>query len=99
MRPNYRTLVQLSVFAVATLPRGSFAGMPPLERSVSPSRQFIIYGADARVRGAVSELAERTKSDLLALLHQRDGWTTPVLLNLQTPQPTRPELPPAAFHV
>jgi hypothetical protein len=99
MRPNYRTLVQLSVFAVATLTRGSFAGMPPLERSVSPSRQFIIYGADARVRGAVSELAERTKSDLLAVLHQRDAWSTPVLINLQLPEATRPELPPTAFHV
>jgi hypothetical protein len=71
----------------------------PLERSVSPSRQFIIYGADPRVRGAVSELAERTKSDLLALLHQRDGWITPVLINLQSPQTTRPELPAAALRV
>jgi hypothetical protein len=75
------------------------ASAAPLERSVSPSRQFIVYGADARVRGAISELAERTKSDLLALLHQRDGWTTPVLINLQSPQATRPELPPAALHV
>jgi hypothetical protein len=71
----------------------------PLERSVSPSRQFIVYGADARMRGAVSELAERTKANLLALLHQPDRWTTPVLINLQLPQATRPELPPAALRV
>lgn len=71
----------------------------PLERSVSPSRQFIVYGADARARGAVSELAERTKANLLSLLHQPDRWTTPVLINLQVPQATRPDLPPAAFRV
>ena len=41
------------------------------ERSVSPSRQFVIYGADAELRGAVSDLAERTKADFLALLRQR----------------------------
>jgi hypothetical protein len=81
------------------LPLCGVAAGAPLERSVSPSRQFIVYGADARVRGAISELAERTKSGLLALLHQTDGWTTPVLINLQSPQTTRPELPGAAFRV
>jgi len=40
------------------------------EHSVSPSRQFVIYGADAELRGAVSDLAERTKADLLTLLRQ-----------------------------
>jgi len=38
------------------------------ERSISPSRQFVIYGGDAKLRGAVSGLAEETKSNLLALL-------------------------------
>jgi hypothetical protein len=93
MRIDCRAIFTLSIFAFQSL-----RAAPP-ERSMSPSRQFIVYGADARVRGAVSELAERTKSDLLAVLHQRDGWTTPVLINLQTPRATRPELPGAAFRV
>ena len=70
--------------------------VPAPERSVSPSRQFIIYGANTRLRAAISELAETTKANLLALIRQPDRWTTPVIVNLQLPQTTRPELPPAA---
>ena len=53
------------------------------QRSVSSSRQFILYGADARLRGAVSELAETTKGNLLELLRQSfeaadfEGWWPP----------------------
>jgi len=67
----------------------------PTERSVSPSRQFIIYGADAALRGAVSDLAERTKADFLVLLRQRDNWTVPIVVNLQLQQANLPEVPPA----
>src|SRR6266403_168692 len=67
----------------------------PQERSVSPSRQFIIYGADAALRGAVSDLAERTKADFLVLLRQRDNWTVPLVLNLQLQRANLPEVPPA----
>ena len=67
----------------------------PTEHSTSPSRQFVIYGADAKVRGAISGLAEQTKTNLLALLRQRDGWETPVVVNLQSQQSNLPELPPA----
>src|SRR5262249_47281924 len=65
------------------------------ERSISPSRQFVIYGADAKVRGAVSGLAEQTKANLLGLLRQRDDWKTPVVVNLQPQQANVPEIPPA----
>jgi len=66
-----------------------------LEHSVSPSRQFIIYGADAQLRGAVSSVAERTKTNLLALLRQRDNWIVPTVVNLQPQQANLPEIPPA----
>jgi hypothetical protein len=69
-------------------------GAPP-EHSTSPSRQFVIYGADAKVRGAISGLAEQTKTNLLTLLRQRDGWKTPVVINLQPQQANAPEIPPA----
>ncbi len=62
---------------------------------MSPSRHFIIYGADAVLRGAVSNLAERTKTNLLGLLRQRDNWTLPIVLNLQPEQANLPEVPPA----
>jgi len=63
-----------------------------LEHSVSPSRQFVIYGADAQLRGAVSDLAERTKADFLALLRQRDNWVVPIVVNLQPQQANLPEI-------
>ena len=68
------------------------------ERSVSPSHQFIIYGADVVLRGAVSNLAEQTKTNLLALLRQRDAWKIPVVINLQPQQANLPEIPPAELH-
>ena len=66
-----------------------------LEHSVSPSRQFVIYGADAQLRGAVSNVAERTKTNLLVLLRQRDNWVVPIVVNLQPQQANLPEIPPA----
>ena len=65
------------------------------EHSTSPSRQFIIYGADAKVRGAISGLAEQTKANFLGLLRRRDDWKTPVVINLQPQQANLPEIPPA----
>jgi hypothetical protein len=70
-----------------------YAGPP--ERSVSPSQQFVIYGADAVLRGAVSNLAERTKTNLLAVLRQRDNWAVPIVINLEQEQANLPEIPPA----
>jgi hypothetical protein len=61
--------------------------------SVSPSRQFVIYGADPALRGTISELAEQTKTNVLALLRQRDGWRTAVVINLQPQQANLPEIP------
>src|SRR5438094_1813901 len=65
------------------------------EHSTSPSRQFVIYGAAAKVRGAISGLAEQTKTNLLGLLRQRDDWKTPVVVNLQSQQSNLPEIPAA----
>jgi hypothetical protein len=61
--------------------------------SVSPSRQFVIYGADASLRGTISELAEKTKANLLGLLGRRDEWKTAVVINLQPRQANLPESP------
>ena len=78
-----------SIFACQSL----HATLP--ERSVSPSHQFIIYGADVVLRGVVSDLAEQTKTNLLALLRQRDGWKIPVVINLQPQQAHLPDIPSA----
>ncbi len=62
-------------------------------RSTSTSRQFLVYGAEVRVRGAMCDLAERTKSDLLRLLGLRDGWKTPLIVNLDYPRTNIPDTP------
>jgi len=91
MPPQMKRVASV-LFAVATwqLVYGA-----PSEHSTSPSREFVVYGADAKTRGAISGLAEQTKSNLLALLRQRDDWKTPVVINLQPKQSNLPEIPPA----
>lgn len=68
------------------------------ERTISTSRQFILYGTDVALRGAISHLAEETKANLLTLLQRSDAWETPIVINLQFPQTNLPEIPPAALH-
>lgn len=65
--------------------------------STSTSRQFIVYGADVRVRGALCDLAERTKANLLKVLQLRDDWKTPIVVNLDYPQANLPELALSRF--
>jgi hypothetical protein len=69
------------------------------DHSTSPSRQFVIYGADAKTRGAISGLAEQTKTNFLALLRQRDDWKTSVVVNLQPQQANVPEVLPADLRI
>jgi len=83
----------VAILCSAVTWQAAYAAQP--EHSTSPSRQFVIYGADAKVRGAISGLAEKTKTDFLGLLRQRDDWKTPVVVNLQSQQSNLPELPPA----
>src|SRR4029078_5354635 len=82
-----------SVLCSAVTWQAAYAAQP--QHSTSPSRQFVIYGADAKIRGAISGLAEQSKSNLLSLLRQRDDWKTPIVINLQPTQSNLPEIPPA----
>jgi hypothetical protein len=91
MKVNCRAIFILLIFALQSLHAASPA------RSVSPSQQFIVYGADAALRAAVSELAERTKANFLALLRRPDRWKTPVIINLQLPQANLPKIPAAGL--
>ncbi|MEY2489852.1 MAG: hypothetical protein QOC70_1794 [Verrucomicrobiota bacterium] len=93
MIPVYRAgPALLWLFACAPL----VVSAPP-ERSVSNSRQFLVYGPDVRLRGALCDLAEKTKRDVLQLIDQRDEWTTPIVVNAQYPQANLPERPPSAL--
>jgi hypothetical protein len=63
------------------------------EQSISTSRQFIVYGTDLAVRGAICDLAERTKRELLTLLNQHDDWRIPIVIDAQFWQANLPETP------
>jgi hypothetical protein len=67
------------------------------QRSVSTSRQFLVYGADLRLRGAICDLAERTKREVLRVIDQRDEWVTPIVVDTHYPQANWPERPRAAL--
>lgn len=68
-------------------------------KSVSSSRQFIVYGTEIGARGAICDLAEGVKRDLLNLLGQRDAWATPIVINAQYPQANLPEFPRLAVNL
>jgi hypothetical protein len=63
------------------------------DQSISTSRQFIVYGSDLGLRGAICNFAERTKRELLSLLDQRDEWKTAIVINAQYRQANLPDLP------
>jgi hypothetical protein len=92
MRGSRKILLGLGGVFCLTIGTASPAGKP---RSTSTSRQFLVYGADVRLRGAVCDLAEQTKAGLLHLLELRDNWKTPLIVNLDYPQANLPDLPAA----
>ena len=49
------------------------------------------------MRGAMCDLAERTKSNLLQVLGLRDNWKTPLVINLDYPQANLPEMLPSGL--
>ena len=87
----------LAPFLARLIAASGLYGFEFAERSVSPSGQFVIYGADAGSRGAVSALAERAKTNLLSLLKESDGWKIAIVINLQMRAVNVPEMPATTF--
>jgi len=81
------------VFVIGICALGAAVAANPVDQSISTSRQFIVYGTDVPVRGAICDFAERAKRELLTLLAQRDNWTTPIVINAQYPRANLPEAP------
>ncbi|HEY1768905.1 MAG TPA: hypothetical protein VGG02_01450 [Chthoniobacterales bacterium] len=83
--------------AIVLLLSATFSHAQTRPHSTSTSRQFIVYGAGVPERGAVCDLAETTKANLLNLLGQPDRWQTTLIINLQSPQANLPEIPRSSF--
>ncbi len=86
----------IAVLCVLACAQAGASSLP--ERSVSTSRQFLVYGNDIRLRAAICDLAERTKGDVLRLSDQRDEWTTPIVVHARFPQANLPEAPRGALY-
>lgn len=63
------------------------------QRSVSVSRQFVIYCDDTAMRLAVSSFAEETKTEVLKVLDQADLWKIPIVISLIPRDITQPDQP------
>ena len=93
---RYTSLLLFSVILLATVPQRR-SGAETAERSVSASHQFVVYGVTVQLRGAVADVAEKTKTNVLQLLQVRDTWQIPIVLNLQFPQANVPDAPVTAL--
>jgi hypothetical protein len=62
-------------------------------RSVSSSRQFIVYCQDARLRMAVTSFVEEAKESVLQTLGTGDQWKIPIVINFRASRTTEPGRP------
>ena len=76
-------LPQPAVNAGSTLSPSPAFGLN--QRSVSNSRQFIVYCPDVRLRMAVTGFVETAKASALQTLGLRDHWKFPIVVNLMRP--------------
>lgn len=61
------------------------------QRTVSASRQFIIFCPDPEARSRVAGFVEEVKTCLLELLGAPDSWKAPILLTLENSSSAAPE--------
>jgi hypothetical protein len=59
----------------------------PIQRSVSSSRQFVVYNQDGTLRSKVARKAEDVKREWLELLQRADEWKSPIIVKINTPSP------------
>ncbi len=70
------------------LPLGTaFAVLDLPKRSVSSSRQFVVYTNDADLRSKVAMRAEDLKTAVLETLDGKDEWKLPIILNIGSNPP------------
>ena len=67
--------------------------------SICTSRQFLVYGSDLQLRGAVCDLAESVKRELLELISRRDTWSAPIVINAHSTEANLPEISRASLTI
>ena len=57
-----------------------------LPKTVSTSRQFIVYHEDPQLRSAIARSAEKMKQRWLEMMNLRDQWKLPIAIHLSRPK-------------
>lgn len=79
---NPRPLLVAGALLLLGGPAGA-AAVDPKARSISSSRQFVVYCEDIALRGRVAGFVEDVKADALQLLGQStDAWKIPIVITL-----------------
>jgi hypothetical protein len=66
----------------------AWAAIDTLQRSLSTSKQFVVYCPDVRLRLSVVSFVETAKHEVLETLGLGDHWQIPIIVNLQPPVST-----------
>ena len=75
----------LRLAALLLLPGAAIAALDGPARSVSSSKQFVVYSNDSKLRSLVSMRAEDNKREFLDLLGEKDAWKTPIIIQFGPP--------------
>ena len=92
-------LIGLALGFLAALPLTAPAALPQQFRSISLSKQFVIYCSDPQMRYSISSAAEEIKLGVLSVLSQKDQWKAPIVINVHREDPTEPGAPPSALNL
>jgi hypothetical protein len=84
-----------TIWLLALSATAVFAAEPPT-RSVSTSKQFIVYSDDAKVRSEALIRAEDLKREFLEFLRLKDEWKMPIILKFGPPPNVKR---PPRFHI
>lgn len=93
MRPGLAVAAWLSLTAAVFAQAKPAPVSGPVQRSISASKQFVIYFSDGAVRGRLARMAEDCKEEWLrSLAISKDEWKAPIIIQVVS---TRPPNAPA----
>jgi len=76
------------VAGLALLASPASAGADPRARSISSSKQFVVYCSDAGLRGQIATALEEAKANTLRLLGEPDRWKIPIVVSVHNAKAT-----------
>ncbi len=92
----------VAAFVFATLAIGVARSQESInlkDRSISSSKQFVIYAKDPATRTAISRQAEDYKEEFLKLLGIDDEFKFTIIINLTAPAPTQRNAPKSSVRL